>query len=329
ALPVGKKTKTGYSTDEAVLNGLFEAHNVVPLLLNYREAYKLQSTYIEPLLELGLKNEDNRIHTSFLHTGTATGRLSSKNPNLQNIPVRSEAGSQIRSAFIPKDGYILVGIDYSQIELRLLAHFSKDEALVDAFNNDLDIHYQTAVKIFGEEQAKEKRSIAKSINFGLLYGMGSKKLGDTLGISSKEAKVYIESYFKAFKSVKDYLKSIEDSAHVNGYVKTLLNRKRLFDFDSANAMVKAAYLREAVNTMFQGSAADLIKLSMVKIYKKYKNNANIKMLLQIHDELIFEIKEDISDEIIEDLKKIMEDIYELNIPLKVSIAKGNSWQKLK
>ena len=329
ALPTAKKTKTGYSTDEAVLNGLFDAHSVVPLLLNYREAYKLQSTYIEPLLELGLKNEDNRIHTSFLHTGTATGRLSSKNPNLQNIPVKSEAGSQIRSAFIPKDGYTLVGIDYSQIELRLLAHFSKDEALVDAFNNNLDIHYQTAVKIFGEELAKEKRSIAKSINFGLLYGMGSKKLGDTLGISSKEAKIYIESYFKAFKSVKDYLKSVEDFAHVNGYIKTLLNRKRLFDFESANAMLKAAYLREAVNTMFQGSAADLIKLSMVKIHKKYKNNDNMRMLLQIHDELIFEVKEDIADEIIEDLKQIMENIYVLNVPLKVSIAKGNSWQKLK
>ena len=329
ALPTAKKTKTGYSTDEAVLNGLFDAHSVIPLLLNYREAYKLQSTYIEPLLELGLKNEDNRIHTSFLHTGTATGRLSSKNPNLQNIPVKSEAGSQIRSAFIPKDGYTLVGIDYSQIELRLLAHFSKDEALVDAFNNNLDIHYQTAVKIFGEEAAKEKRSIAKSINFGLLYGMGSKKLGDTLGISSKEAKIYIESYFKAFKSVKDYLKSIEESAHVNGYIKTLLNRKRLFNFESANAMLKAAYLREAVNTMFQGSAADLIKLSMVKIHKKYKNNDNMRMLLQIHDELIFEVKEDIADEIIIDLKEIMENIYELNVPLKVSIAKGKSWQKLK
>jgi DNA polymerase I len=328
-LTATKKTKTGYSTDEAVLSSLYDAHNVIPLLLSYREAYKLQSTYIEPLLELGLKNEDNRIHTSFLHTGTATGRLSSKNPNLQNIPVKSEAGSQIRSAFIPEDGFTLVGIDYSQIELRLLAHFSGDEALVDAFNNDLDIHYQTAVKIFGEDEAKDKRSIAKSINFGLLYGMGSKKLGDTLGISSKDAKIYIESYFKAFKSVKDYLKSIEDFAHINGYIKTLLNRKRLFDFQNANAMVKAAYLREAVNTMFQGSAADLIKLSMVEIHKKYKNNNNVRMLLQIHDELIFEIKEDIADEIIKELKEIMENVYKLNIPLKVSVARGNSWQKLK
>uniref|UniRef100_UPI0040483ED8 DNA polymerase I n=1 Tax=Aliarcobacter sp. TaxID=2321116 RepID=UPI0040483ED8 len=328
-LPVGKKTKTGYSTDEAVLSGLISEHDVIPLLLNYREAYKLQSTYIEPLLELGLKNEDNRIHTSFLHTGTATGRLSSKNPNLQNIPVRTTAGSQIRSAFIPEDGFTLVGIDYSQIELRLLAHFSGDEALVEAFNNDLDIHYQTAVKIFGEDEAKEKRNIAKSINFGLLYGMGSKKLGDTLGISSKEAKIYIDSYFKAFKSVKDYLKSIEDSAHVNGYIKTLLNRKRLFDFDSANAMIKAAYLREAVNTMFQGSAADLIKLSMVKIYQKYKNNHNMRLLLQIHDELIFEVKEELLNETINDLKEIMENIYPLNIPLKVSVGIGKSWQELK
>ena len=157
------------------------------------------------MLQLGLQNSDNRVHTSFLHTGTATGRLSSKNPNLQNIPVGNDSVIQIRQAFIPRDGYKLVGIDYSQIELRLLAHFSQDEALVEAFKNDLDIHYQTAVKIFGEEQAKNKRSIAKSINFGLLYGMGSKKLGDTLGIPSKEAKQYIDSYFEAFKSVKDYL----------------------------------------------------------------------------------------------------------------------------
>ena len=328
-LPTAKKTKTGYSTDEGVLSGLKDAHDVVPLLLKYREAYKLQSTYIEPLLDLGLKNSDNRIHTSFLHTGTATGRLSSKNPNLQNIPVGTESVLQIRSAFIPQDGYKLIGIDYSQIELRLLAHYSKDEALVSAFNNDLDIHYQTAVKIFGEENAKDKRNIAKSINFGLLYGMGSKKLGDTLGIPSKEAKLYIDSYFEAFKSVKDYLKSIEDFAHINGYIKTLLNRKRLFDFETANAMVKAAYLREAVNTLFQGSAADLIKLSMIEIDKKYKNDSNVKMLLQIHDELIFEVKEGSVENTVEELKQIMENVYKLNIPLKVSIAIGNSWQELK
>ncbi len=328
-LPTGKKTKTGYSTNETVLNKLYDEHEVIPELLKYREAYKLQSTYIEPLLTLALKDDENRIFTSFLHTGTATGRLSSKNPNLQNIPVRTSAGAQIRKSFIAKDGYKLVSIDYSQIELRLLAHFSKDKDLVDAFNNDLDIHRQTAVKIFGEEEADIKRPIAKSINFGLLYGMGAKKLGDTLGIASKEAKTYIDAYFEAFPNVKEYLKSIENSAYEEGYVKTLLNRKRIFDFNSANAMQKAAYLRESVNTLFQGSAADLIKLSMVEIYKKYKDNENIKILLQIHDELIFEIKDEFVDEISKDLEKIMESIYQLEIPLKVSVCSGLTWQDLK
>ena len=328
-LPPSKKTKTGYSTNEVVLHKLYDEHEIIPLLLKYREAFKLQSTYIEPLLELALKNDENRIYTSFLQTGTATGRLSSKNPNLQNIPVRSEAGALIRSAFIPKDGYKLVGIDYSQIELRLLAHFSQDKALVDAFNSGDDIHYQTSVKIFGEEKAKEKRAVAKSINFGLLYGMGSKKLADTLGITTKEAKSYIESYFEAFVTVKDYLKSIEEFAFENGYIETLLKRKRLFDFDSANGMQKAAYLRESVNTLFQGSAADLIKLSMIKIYEKYKNNEKMSMLLQIHDELIFEIEENEVEKITKDLEKIMESIFSLNVPLKVSCSIGESWQDLK
>jgi len=328
-LPPSKKTKSGYSTNEVVLQKLHDEHEIIPLLLQYREAFKLQSTYIEPLLELGLKNDDNRIYTSFLQTGTATGRLSSKNPNLQNIPVRTKAGALVRSAFIPREGYTLLGIDYSQIELRLLAHFSKDEALVDAFNHDKDIHRQTAVKIFGEENADSNRSIAKSINFGLLYGMGSRKLGDTLGIPSKEAKKYIESYFEAFVSVKDYLKSIEDNAFTDGYVETLVKRRRLFDFDSANGMMKAAFLRESVNTLFQGSAADLIKLSMIKIYQNYKDNENVKMLLQIHDELIFEVKNEELDKITKSLAEIMEEIYNLNIPLKVSRSAGLSWQELK
>ena len=328
-LPPSKKTKTGYSTDEMVLNKLVDEHEVVPLLLKYREADKLQSTYIEPLLELALKDDENRVFTSFLQTGTTTGRLSSKNPNLQNIPVGTQSDIQIRKAFIAQDGYKLLGVDYSQIELRLLAHFSKDEALVDAFKNNLDIHYQTAVKIFGEEEAKNKRNIAKTINFGLLYGMGSKKLGETLKIPSKEAKVYIESYFEAFKSVKDYFKSIEEEAISKGFVKTLVGRKRFFDFNSTSPMLKAAYLREAVNTLFQGSAADLIKLSMIKIHLKYKDNPNVKMLLQIHDELIFEVKDDYIKEVTEDIKDIMENIFVLNVPLKVSVAVANSWQDLK
>ncbi|WP_072680202.1 DNA polymerase I [Arcobacter sp. LA11] len=328
-LPPSKKTKSGYSTNEVVLQKLHDEHEIIPLLLQYREAFKLQSTYIEPLLELGLKNDDNRIYTSFLQTGTATGRLSSKNPNLQNIPVRTKAGALIRSAFIPREGYTLLGIDYSQIELRLLAHFSEDKALVDAFNEGKDIHRQTAVQIFGEEKADENRSIAKSINFGLLYGMGSRKLGDTLGIPAKDAKKYIDSYFEAFVSVKDYLKSIEDKAFTDGYVETLIKRRRLFDFDSANGMMKAAFLRESVNTLFQGSAADLIKLSMIDIYKSYKDNNNVKMLLQIHDELIFEVKNEEIDKITKNLVEIMENIYNLRIPLKVSRSAGLSWQELK
>jgi len=329
ALPSSKKTKTGYSTNEVVLNKLIDSHEIIKILLEYREAYKLQSTYIEPLLDLAQNDKDNKIYTSFLQTGTATGRLSSKNPNLQNIPVKSEAGKEIRKAFVAQDGYKLVGIDYSQIELRLLAHFSKDEVLVEAFKNDLDIHYQTAVKIFGYDEASQKRSVAKTINFGLLYGMGSKKLADTLKISTKEAKVYIESYFENFKNVKDYMKSIEDFAMQNFYVETLIKRRRNFDFNSANGMQKVAYLREAVNTKFQGSAADLIKLSMIEIFNKYKNSNDLKMILQIHDELIFEIKDEKIDEITQDLKKIMENIYELEIPLKVSVCVGNSWAELK
>jgi DNA polymerase-1 len=328
-LPPSKKTKSGYSTNEVVLQKLKDEHEIIPLLLDYRESFKLQSTYIEPLLDLGLKNEENRIYTSFLQTGTATGRLSSKNPNLQNIPVRSKAGAAIRSAFIPKEGYKLVGIDYSQIELRLLAHYCQDEALVEAFKEGKDIHRQTAVKIFGEELADSKRSIAKSINFGLLYGMGSRKLGDTLGIPAKEAKQYIDAYFENFVSVKEYLKSIENKALENGFVETLLGRRRVFDFDSANAMMKAAFLRESVNTLFQGSAADLIKLAMLEIYKRFRNSSEVKMLLQIHDELIFEVKEENADKITEEIAEVMENIYKLKVPLKVSKSIGMSWQELK
>lgn len=329
ALKNSKKTKTGYSTDESVLKSLIGEHKIIEPLLKYRELFKLHSTYIEPLIDYALKDKEHRIFTSFLHTGTTTGRLSSKNPNLQNIPVGNQSDIQIRKAFIAKDGYKLIGADYSQIELRLLAHFSQDEALVDAFNKNLDIHLQTAIKIFGEEEAKTKRAIAKTINFGLLYGMGSKKLSETLNIPIKEAKEYIDSYFKAFKSVKDYFKKIEDDVINSGYVKTLLNRKRLFDFQGASPLMKAAYLREAVNTLFQGSAADLIKLAMIKIESKYKDNNSVNMLLQIHDELIFEVKDDFVEETAKDIKEIMESIYKLNIPLKVSVNIAKSWQDLK
>jgi DNA polymerase-1 len=328
-LPVVKKTKTGYSTNEVVLQKLKDEHEIIPLLLEYRENYKLKSTYIKPLLELALKDANHKIYTSFIHTGTATGRLSSKNPNLQNIPTRSEQGRAIRKGFVASSGKKLVGIDYSQIELRLLAHFSKDPYLLEAFNSGLDIHMQTSIKLFGEDEAQDKRSIAKSINFGLIYGMGASKLAQTINVSKKEAKSYIDSYFDSFPTVTNHLKSIEEEAMSSGYIETLLSRRRYFDFESANGMQRAMYQREAVNSVFQGSAADIIKLAMVEIYKKYKDSCEVTMLLQIHDELIFEIDESKVDEISSDLKNIMEGVCKLNVPLTASVSVGDNWGDLK
>ena len=330
ALPVGKKTKTGYSTDEKVLNSLKDAHEIIPKLLEYREVYKLYSTYIEPLLALAKKDKESRIHTSFVQTGTATGRLSSKNPNLQNIPTRTPLGAKIRQAFVAGEGKKLIGIDYSQIELRLLAHFSQDSVLVDAFKNGKDIHLQTAIVLFGEDEASSKRAIAKTVNFGLLYGMGQKKLSDTLKITTKEAKEIIENYFKSFPSVKEYFRHIVDTSKEYGYIETLLKRRRYFDYENATPMYRAAYERESVNSLFQGSASDLIKLSMNEIYKLIKDeDLKVKMLLQIHDELIFEVDEKDADMIGEKFRDVMENIMELNIPLKASLNIGDNWSELK
>jgi DNA polymerase-1 len=329
-LPVGKKTKTGYSTDEKVLNGLYDAHEIIPALLDYREVFKLYSTYIDPLLKLGLEHDDRRVHTSFLQTGTATGRLSSKNPNLQNIPVRSPMGAKIRQAFVASEGKKLIGIDYSQIELRLLAHFSKDPTLLDAFAHDKDIHRQTALAIFGEEEADAKRNVAKTVNFGLLYGMGPKKLSVDVGVSTKEAKEIIEAYFEKFPTIKTFLRGVADKAKEIGYSETLLGRRRYFNFESAPPMMKAAYERESVNTVFQGSAADLIKLSMNTISDVIKKeHLHAKMLLQIHDELIFEVDEDEAEVLAEKFKNIMEGIYTLDVPLRSSVNIGSNWSELK
>jgi DNA polymerase-1 len=329
-LPVKKRTKTGYSTDEKVLSSLKDEHKIIEYLLEYREIFKLFSTYIEPLLLLAEKDEQNRIYTSFVQTGTATGRLSSKNPNLQNIPTKTDMGRRIREAFVASEGKLLIGIDYSQIELRLLAHFSQDKVLVDAFNEDKDIHRQTAVALFGEQEADEKRHIAKTVNFGLLYGMGPKKLSDTLGITTKEAKEIIERYFASFSSVKEYFKSIVEGAKESGYVETLLKRRRYFNFSSATPMLKAAYEREAVNSLFQGSAADLIKLSMNKIERYIdENSLEAKMLLQIHDELIFEVDEHRAKEYAELFSDIMKDIYPLHVRLKTSVNIAKKWSDLK
>jgi len=329
-LPVGKKTKTGYSTDEKVLSSLKDKHPIIVKLLEYREVYKLYSTYIEPLLKLANENELHRIHTSFVQTGTATGRLSSKNPNLQNIPTRTPLGAKIREAFIAGEGKKLIGIDYSQIELRLLAHFSQDPVLVDAFMHDKDIHLQTAIILFGEEEAASKRNIAKTVNFGLLYGMGQKKLSDTLGITTKEAKAIIEKYFESFPTVKSYFHSIVESSKEKGYVETLLGRRRYFDYERATPMYRAAYERESVNSVFQGSAADLIKLSMNKIHATIqKESLPAVMLLQIHDELIFEVDAAHADRLGTQFRAIMQEIMPLNIPLKASLNIGDKWSQLK
>ena len=329
-LPAGKKTKTGYSTNEQVLSSLKDKHDIIPKLLEYREVYKLFSTYIEPLLKLSQEDGQSRVHTSFIQTGTATGRLSSKNPNLQNIPARSELGLKIREAFIADNGKKLIGIDYSQIELRLLTHFSEDPVLVDAFKEDKDIHTQTAIALFGEDEAQNKRNIAKTVNFGLLYGMGQKKLSDTLGITTKEAKEIIEKYFESFPTLRKYFRSIVDGSKENGYIETLLKRRRYFDYENASPKFKATYERKSVNSLFQGSASDLIKLSMNKIQKTIEDEKlNAKMLLQIHDELIFEVDEGDAEMLAERFKDIMENIYELNIPLRTSVNIGSNWGMLK
>ncbi len=326
-----KKTKTGnYKTDEKVLNTLKNKHPVIEKILEYREYQKMLSTYVNPLLKLAKADRESRVHTHFLQTGTATGRLSSKDPNLQNIPVRSPLGRSVRSAFVAKEGYTLVSIDYSQIELRLLAHFSQDEALKEAFEKDEDIHLATATKLFGEQEAKAKRNFAKSINFGLLYGMGSRKLSDELKISTKEAKEIIESYFQAFPTVKSYLEQIQEQVKRDGFVTTLLGRRRVFNYDDAPPVQKASILRESVNTVFQGSAADLIKLSMLELDTLIlEESLDAFMLLQIHDELIFEIAQNKAQKLADRFRYIMENIYTLNVPLKCSVSIGRSWDELK
>lgn len=325
-----KKTKTGLSTDERSLQKMMGEHPVIGKILDYREVFKLKSTYIEPLLELSAKNPQSKIFTSFLQTGTATGRLSSKNPNLQNIPTKTESGRQIRYAFVPTQGKVFIGLDYSQIELRLLAHFSCDETLVNAFLEGRDIHLETAQKIFGAEAAKENRNKAKTINFGLLYGMGSQKLADSLNIGTKEARELIDSYFASFPTVKNFLESIKEGAKESGYVETMMGRKRFFDFKNAGARDEAMYLREAVNTVFQGSAADIIKLAMIQIAKKIESeNLAARMILQIHDELIFEADEKEAHGIAKELSSIMESVVTLKVPLNTSLNFGKNWGELK
>ncbi|WP_301032972.1 DNA polymerase, partial [Helicobacter rodentium] len=325
-LQSGKKTKSGLSTSQMVLNSLVDAHPIVPKILEYRELFKLFSTYIEPLIEHAKLNKSHKIYTSFMQTGTSTGRLSSKNPNLQNIPVKTTQGRRIRQGFIAQENHLLVSLDYSQIELRLLAHFSQDKAMIEAFCHNADIHLETAKKIFGEAKAQEKRAVAKSINFGLIYGMGPKKLSETLKISYQEAKTYIQNYFESFPTVKDFLKAQEDFILENGYSLTLLGRMRKFDFHGIQEYQKAAFLREGINAIFQGSAADIIKMAMNAITQA---DLKSKLLLQVHDELIFESPKDDAQSEAQKIASIMENITTLKIPLQCSISMAKHWGNLK
>ncbi|MFP6139339.1 DNA polymerase I [Helicobacter pylori] len=317
------------STDEKSLLKILDKHPSIALILEYRELNKLFNTYTTPLLRL--KDKDDKIHTTFIQTGTATGRLSSHSPNLQNIPVRSPKGLLIRKGFIASSKeYCLLGVDYSQIELRLLAHFSQDKDLMEAFLKGRDIHLETSKALFGEDLAKEKRSIAKSINFGLVYGMGSKKLSETLNISLNEAKSYIEAYFKRFPSIKDYLNCMKEEILKTSKAFTLLGRYRVFDFTGANDYVKGNYLREGVNAIFQGSASDLLKLGMLKVSERFKNNPSVRLLLQVHDELIFEIEEKNAPELQQEIQRILNDeVYPLRVPLETSAFVANRWNELK
>lgn len=324
-LKKGRILKSGYSTDEKTLESLIDSHPIIPCILEHRELNKLLNTYVIPIINL---NINRRIYTSFMQTGTSTGRLSSRNPNLQNIPVKTSIGRRIRYGFIAREGYSLISADYSQIELRLLAHFSQDPNLLESFINDKDIHLETAIKIFGQDEAKEKRNIAKSINFGLIYGMGAKKLAQTLKISQSKSKEYIDSYFESFPTVRDYLQKEENFIFNNGYALTLLGRTRNFDFHNIAEYEKLAFLREGVNSIFQGSAADLIKLSMNKCFDRFKNR-DIKLLLQVHDELIFEVKDSEVDSASKEILEIMNNIYTLRVPLKCGISTGKRWSELK
>ncbi|GAA7301155.1 DNA polymerase I [Helicobacter pylori] len=326
---LGLPKNKSHSTDEKSLLKILDKHPSIALILEYRELNKLFNTYTTPLLRL--KDKDDKIHTTFIQTGTATGRLSSHSPNLQNIPVRSPKGLLIRKGFIASSKeYCLLGVDYSQIELRLLAHFSQDKDLMEAFLKGRDIHLETSNALFGEDLAKEKRSIAKSINFGLVYGMGSKKLSETLNISLNEAKSYIEAYFKRFPSIKDYLNRMKEEILKTSKAFTLLGRYRVFDFTGVNDYVKGNYLREGVNAIFQGSASDLLKLGMLKVSERFKNNPSVRLLLQVHDELIFEIEEKNALELQQEIQRILNDeVYPLRVPLETSAFVANRWNELK
>jgi len=333
-LPVIKKTKTGYSTAADVLEKLQSEHAIIEHILLYRQLGKLQSTYIEGLLK-EIHEKDSKVHTRFQQALTATGRLSSTDPNLQNIPIRLEEGRKIRQAFVPaKEDWILFSADYSQIELRVLAHMSEDQNLVEAFREGMDVHTRTAMDVFHvseDEVDSNMRRAAKAVNFGIVYGISDYGLSQNLDITRKEAATFIEKYFASFPGVKQYMDDIVQNAKFNGYVTTILNRRRyLPDITSSNFNLRSFAERTAMNTPIQGSAADIIKKAMIDMDARLKKeNMQAKLLLQVHDELIFEApKEEIA--LLEKIvPEVMENAIELSVPLKVDFNYGSTWYEAK
>ena len=332
-LPPSKKTKTGYSTGAEVLEKLKSEHEIIPEILEYRTLAKLNSTYVEGLISL--IHKDGKIHANFMQTVAATGRLSCVEPNLQNIPIRQELGRTIRKAFVTtNDEYVLLGADYSQIELRVLAHMSEDANLIEAFNNDKDIHKLTASRVLEipiDEITSQERSKAKAVNFGVIYGMSAFGLSTEINVTRKEADNYINEYFQKHKSVKEFMDRMIENGKEDGFVSTILNRKRYIkEINSSNYMVRQLGERLAMNSPIQGSAADIIKIAMNKVYKALKDGEyKSKLILQIHDELIIETHRDELEDIKKLLKENMEDAMNLSVKLAVELNEGENWYQLK
>lgn len=333
-LPVIKKTKTGYSTDAEVLEQLAERHEIVHKILEFRQLMKLKSTYVEGLLSV-INPETGKIHSSFNQTVTVTGRISSTEPNLQNIPIKLELGRKIRKVFIPTDdSFVLLDADYSQIELRILSHITGDENMINAFKNNEDIHTSTASKVFGipkEEVTPIMRSRAKAVNFGIVYGIGDFSLSRDLGITRKEARKYIDEYLEKYPKVKQYMHDIVVQGKEFGFVATLLGRRRqLPELKSSNFNIRSFGERIAMNTPIQGSAADIIKIAMVKVHSELKKRKlKSRLILQVHDELIVETYKDEAEEVERILKESMENAVKLNVPLCVDVKRGNNWYEAK
>lgn len=332
ALPSIKRTKTGHSTDEEVLTKLSTLHEFPSMILEYRQLTKLKSTYIDAFPKL-VNPQTGRIHAEFNQIGAETGRLSSRHPNLQNIPIRTELGRQVRKAIVPSDGMVMLSADYSQIELRILAHLSADASLLEAFNQDQDIHNYTASLIFDVDQSQvdySMRDTAKRVNFGIVYGMSGFGLSKDLGISQKEAQDFIDRYFRRYPRVRVFMDQQIEHCKKNGYVHTLLNRRRYIpDITSKNNSVRQFAERQAINTPVQGSAADLMKLAMINVHNEiHKEKLKSRMLITVHDELVFDLAPDEREKMLPLVKNIMENTVKLTVPIKVDLKIGQNWMEM-